>query len=164
MGKLKGKSQVPKIRSHPSNMTLCFSEQFPWFSFRSMTTNVRYNLESLSNGSMRESTLIGLYNRLQELSSSPWVYWTQQPKQSGLETLSYGDLKFSAGAAAVLSKDTTIYVFRFDTYQGAKKGRIIGYKNSRCSVFHIIGYDLDFSAYNHGQLLPHLIRFRWGFL
>lgn len=149
MGKLKNKSQTPKLKSSPATVISCFSEQFPWISFRFMTTNANYNLKLLSVGPMQESTLVGLYRRLQELSGNPWVYWTQQPKQSGLETLSYGDLNFVAGPSAILSKDTTIYVFRFDTYQGAQKGRIIGYKNSPCSVFHIIGYDLDFSAYKH---------------
>lgn len=153
MGKLKSKSQAPKIKSkqnNADNSTLCFSERFPWFSFRSMTMTADYNLRSLQNGSMRELTLAGLYKRLQELSSKPWIYWMQQPKHSGLETLSYGDLNFTAGPSANLSKDTTIFVFRFDTYQGTGKGRILGYKNSPCSVFHIIGYDLDFSAYKHG--------------
>jgi len=150
MGKLKGKSQEPKITAVSSVPVSCFSEQFPWFSFRSMTATANYNLKNLPSGPMRELTFAGLYKRLQELSSNPWVYWTQQPKQSGLETLSYGDLKFTAGASATLSKDTTIYVFRFDTYKGSGEGRILGYKNSPCSVFHIIGYDLDFSSYNHG--------------
>ena len=150
MGKLKGKSQKPKITTIPPTPSSCFSDQFPWISFQSMTTNADYNLKSLPAGPVRELTLVGLYKRLQELSNNPWVYWTQRPKQSGLETLSYGDLNFAAGPSAILSKDTTIYVFRFDSYQGSGKGRILGYKNSPCSVFHIIGYDLNFSAYNHG--------------
>lgn len=150
MGKLKEKSLKPKIATIQSATASCFSDQFPWISFRSMTANANYNLKSLSTGSIRELTLVGLYKRLQELSSNSWVYWTQQPKKSGLETLSYGDLNFEVGSSATLSKDTTIYVFRFDTYQGAGKGRILGYKSSPCSVFHIIGYDLDFSSYDHG--------------
>lgn len=150
MGKLKGKTQSNKITAQPVQSISCFSEQFPWFSFRSMTANSKYNLELLPAGTSRETTLLGLYARLQELSSQSWTYWTQQPKRIGLETLSYGDLSFEANSSASLSKDTTVYIFRFDTHVGNKCGRIIGYKNSPCAVFHIIGYDIDFSAYPHG--------------
>lgn len=69
------------------------------------------------------------------------------PKSTGLETISYQDIGFKVDAN--LSKDTTLYVFRFDTYQGHNKGRIIGYKNAPCSVLHVIGFDIDFSSYEH---------------
>lgn len=124
----------------------CFSDQYPWFSFKALTRNSRYNLNTLS-GRDAELTLKGLYNKLQDLSSKPWYHWMGLRKAAGLETMDYQNINFKANAE--LAKDTTLYVFGFDTYQGVGKGRIIGYKDSPCSVLHIIGFDIDFSAYKH---------------
>ena len=143
--RIKPPVQTNKIGIRHDN-TGCFSDQYPWFSFKALTANSRYNLNTLS-GKEAESTLRGLYQKLHELSGQPWCHWMGLRKASGLETLEYHEIKFSA--AVKLAKDTTIYVFRFDTYQGHNKGRILGYKNSPCSVFHIIGFDVDFSAYDH---------------
>lgn len=149
MGKLKAKVQSNKIDGKSNANQGCSSDQHPWFSLRYMTTNKNHSLAFLGNGSDRETTLSCLFSRLEELSGKSWLYWTQQPKQTGLETIHYDQLNFSSSEDANLTKDTTIYVFRFDTYQGNGKGRIIGFKSAPCSVFHIIGYDFDFSAYKH---------------
>ena len=144
--KLKSPAQTNKIHEKKDNIGECFSDQYPWFSFKDITANSRYNLKLLS-GKEAELTLQGLYQKLQELSSKPWLYWMGMPKSTGLETISYQDIGFKVDAN--LSKDTTLYVFRFDTYQGHNKGRIIGYKNAPCSVLHVIGFDIDFSSYEH---------------
>ena len=72
------------------------------------------------------------------------------PRKTGLETIPFDELEFSPGPGANLTKDVKLFVFRFDTYQGTGQGRIIGFKSSPCSVYHIIGFDFDFSAYPHG--------------
>lgn len=147
---IRDRSTKPKIQSSKSGQNQgCSSEQHPWFSFRYMTQNKQFSLEYLNklNSSDRESTLVSLFKRLEELSCKPWLYWTQQPKKTGLETISYDQLHFSPNIS--LSKDTTIYVFRFDTYRGNGKGRILGFKGAPCSVLHVIGYDFTLSAYDH---------------
>lgn len=151
MGRLQIKEQNNKIRGKTDAVSSCPSEQYPWISFRSLTRNAKYNLSMLRQGSEREQTLSGLYQRLTELTGKTWLHWTQQPKQTGMETMKYDDIQFEADANSNLAKDTTLYIFRFDTHLGEGKGRIIGYKNAPCAVFHIIGYDIDFSAYNHGK-------------
>lgn len=151
MPKIRSKTQNNKISGKPKEAQTCFSKQYPWISFQNMTKNKRYDLSSLNSGSEREQTLHGLYRKLTELSSQTWLYWTQQPKRSGLETISYDDIHFTAATDSKLTKDTVLYVFRFDTHLGTGRGRIIGYKNTPCAVFHVIGYDLDFSAYDHGE-------------
>lgn len=148
MAKLKSPVQSNKIRQKTESNEKCFSDQYPWFSFKDLTTNSKYNLKSLS-GRDAETTLRGMYQKLQELSSHTWLYWMGMPKSAGLETMNYQDIRFTVDAN--LAKDTTLYIIRFDTYQGANKGRIIGYKNTPCSVLHIIGFDIGFSAYNHGS-------------
>jgi len=151
MAKIRGREQNNKISGKIVPDQGCFSMQCPWFSFRSMTKNPRYNLSTLRSGTEREQTLHGLFQRLTDLSNETWTYWLQKPKQSGVETITYDRIKFSVGDGTVLTKDTAIFVFRFDTYRGTGQGRIIGYKDSPCAVLHIIGYDLDFSAYDHGK-------------
>ena len=150
MKKLRAKESSNKVDGKLNGSQGCCSEQYPWFSFKSMTRNSNYNLSALPAGSVREQVLFGLYLRLNELSCKPWLYWTQQPKRTGLETLSYHQLNFSANPDAELTKDQTIYVFRFDTHLGSGQGRILGYKKAPCATLHIIGFDLDFSAYDHG--------------
>lgn len=147
--KLRSKSQINKLTARTQENQGCSAEQHPWFSFKYLTTNRNYTLYGLSQGRERELILWGLFDRLEELTHRPWLYWTQQPKRTGLETISYDQLNFEADSSANLSKDTTIYIFRFDTHLGNNQGRIIGFKKSPCAVFHIIGYDLDFSAYRH---------------
>lgn len=153
MSSLRSKTQSPKIKKDtaPENQG-CSSDQHPFFSFRYMTSNKRYSLSYLDaiQGASREKTLKSLYDKLETLSCYPWLYWTQQRKNIGLETIMYERIKFEPKQGANLSKDSTLYIFRFDTYQGNGKGRIIGFKSTPCSVFQIIGYDFDFSAYDHG--------------
>lgn len=151
MRKLREKEQRNKIGKQPVQNHGCISEQYLWFSFRDVTKNDRYDLSGLKPGTEREQTIIGLHQKMRELSGEMWLHWMQMPKTIGLETLTYGELNFSAANTARLSKDTTVYVFRFDTYKGRSNGRLIGYKNDPCAVFHIIGYDIDFSAYDHGK-------------
>jgi len=151
MSKLKPQKQTNVIRKKFIGSAGCVSDQHPWFSFRYMTRNSAYNLKSLPEGKAREQTLLKLYERLEELSGKEWLYWNSQPKKTGTETIEYSDLNFTAGNGAAITGDSKLYVFRFDTHQGTGGGRIIGYKESPCAVLHIIGFDLDYSAYNHGK-------------
>lgn len=132
----------------------CSSNQYPWFSFRYMTTNSNYTIYGLNNGKESNETLHGLHDKLNELSMQTWAYWLSKPKASGIETIKFEQLNFSPNSMMFkechFDKNSSVYVVRFDTYQGKNKGRIIGIKDSPCSVLHVIGYDFDFSAYKHG--------------
>lgn len=152
MSQIKKKDSKIKINPNAAiSKQGCSSDQHPCFSFRYMTKNKRYSLEFLEScpGREREKTLALLYNRLEELSHRPWRYWMQNPRKNGVETLCYDRFYFTPNNDANLTGDSTIYVFRFDTYKGSGKGRIIGFKKSPCSVLNIIGYDFDHSAYDH---------------
>ncbi len=133
------------IKSSPG----CCSEQYPWISLRYMTSNKKYSIEFFSHQNEKNKTLEKLYKKFEELSSVSWRLWMEEPKARGMETIYYHQLNFSPNSDLEITKDEKIYVFRFDTYQGTGKGRIIGYKKSPCAVFHVIGYDFDFSAYKH---------------
>jgi len=126
----------------------CCSEQYLWFSFRYMTANRRHSLEYLNEGQLRD-TLPHLMEKLEEMGQHTWEYCLSRPKGVGMETIPYDRLRFAPGNDFIITKDEKVYILRFDTYQGPNKGRIIGCKKSPCAVFHIIGYDFDFSAYEH---------------
>ena len=151
-GKIKPKGSDTKVKKIQNENLGCSSEQYPWFSFRYMTQNNNYSLKFLDSldGNSREKTLKGLFSRLEELSAHPWLYWQEKRKSTGMETIRFDQLNFFANPDANFTKDTKAYVFRFATYRGANSGRIIGIKISPCAVLHVIGYDFDFSAYDHG--------------
>lgn len=136
-----------KVSGKPRPTPTC--EQYLSFSFRYFTKNSSYSIDALPAGNEREKTLSSLHRRLEELSCQSWLHWSQQRKSTGLETIPYQSLHFKAKDDERLFKDTDIYVFRFDTYMGNNKGRILGFKDGSCAILHIIGYDFDFSAYDH---------------
>lgn len=147
--RIKNNSRSPQISAKGHIEKGCSSEQCIWFSFKYMTSNSRHSLDYFKSGKEREITLASLYSRLNEISKKTWRDWLGYSKKYGLETMSVQQLHFDADSGANLTKDTSLYIFRFDTHLGTGKGRIIGFKSDPCSVFHIIGYDFDFTGYNH---------------
>lgn len=48
-----------------------------------------------------------------------------------------------------LGKDTKICIFRFGDNENGDDYRILGFFENKQAVFHIIGFDFDYSAYKH---------------
>lgn len=136
----KNKVNSQKISSNTSNCSVN-----PMFSFQYLTTNKKYNLEKLDKN-QKATFLADLSARLIEISQKPWIYWNNLPKDKGMETIPFKDINFSPNGLE-LSKDEKIIVFRFSS----QNARILGVKSSSCAVYNIIGFDTDFSAYNHGN-------------
>lgn len=152
MDKIRNRTQPTRLRQKQGETIQgCSSAQHPWLSFCYMTANKSHSLQFLDglDTTERERTLGGLLFRLEELSRFPWLHWMENRKNIGLETIPFDSLRFAPSQKANLTKDTTLYIFRFDTYQGNGKGRIIGFKRSPCAAYHIIGYDFNFTAYPH---------------
>ena len=150
--RIRDKAQSNRIRRKQNEKAQgCVSDQHPWLSFRYMTTSKSHSLKFLDglDANERDITLQGLFSQLEELARHSWLEWMENRKKTGLETLSYGELNFSPAQEKELTKDTTLYIFRFDTYQGTGQGRIIGFKRAPCATYHIIGYDFNFTAYQH---------------
>jgi len=114
----------------------------PSFSFCYLTTNKKYNFESLDKGKQKEWSA-ALVDRMIEISKEDWIYWFGLPKNKGIETIPYEKVNFSPNEIGI-SDDEKVIVFRFNS----QKGRIIGFKVD--TIFYIIGFDFDFSAYDHG--------------
>lgn len=150
--KLRKKESSNRISKKPYQESQgCGSDQHPWISFRYMTANKAHSLSFLDSldSRDREVTMRLLLERLEELSSKPWSEWMGLRKKTGFETLPTEENTFQPADGAPLTNDMKLYVFRFDTYRGNGKGRIIGFKIHPCAAYHIIGYDFDFSAYKH---------------
>ena len=143
--------QSKKSDNKLSGKTLICEDQYPGFSFRYMTANNNYNLNYFRDEHDKLITCEGLINKLTEFSKQPWMYWAQQRKMLGIEQMEYSRVRFKASDDARLNDDTKVYVIRFDSFRGSGEGRIIGFKESPCAILNIIGFDFDFSSYNHGK-------------
>lgn len=126
----------------------------PVFCFRYLTTNNDYDFTKMTT-----EQKCALLMRLKELSSYSWTELMNLPKEQGLETIKYERLNFSIpnnriaienngnAEEIVIKKTDKIFVFRFNN----EECRMLGYKRKSCAILHIIGFDLDHSAYNHGR-------------
>ncbi len=117
--------------------------QYFSFSFRHLTKNKDYNFEKLDKGQKRDWSC-SLTERLMDLSKETWVRLANLSKENGFETFSNSQIRFSPNDYN-FTPDEKVIVFRFNS----ENGRIIGIKPSSCSVFYIIGFDTNFSAYGH---------------
>ena len=57
------------------------------------------------------------------------------------------DLRFAANGYQ-FSSDEKVIVFRFGINSGY---RLLGIKGNDSNILYVIGYDFDFSAYDHGS-------------
>lgn len=122
--------------------------QVPAFSFAYLTTNKEFTSYYFSDVNDRRIAIENIYNRLTEIGMYNWLHWYENGKRQGLETLSADELRFSPSGKE-LTPDEKVIVFRVKSYAG-KDGRILGIREDGCPILHIIGYDFNFSAYNHG--------------
>lgn len=146
--KVKGRQQPPEFKKQHADEV---SKQYPCVSFRYLTSNSRHSLDFIrkQNLSDRDKTLSGLLEKIRSITQTTWEKLGSLPKDGdGYETLSTKDLTFRG--VNDYQEDQKVCVFRFDTWQGHNKGRIIGLKESPNSTFFIIGFDFDFTAYKHG--------------
>ena len=145
--KLKNKEK--QIKLGQQNTASCLNNVC--FSFFYMTSNSRYNLGYFSNSQKRETEIVksNLYDRLEELSKLTWLELAGLPKKQGFETIPVDSLNFQPSNFSS-SQGKKAIIFRFKGVNG-NDCRIIGIKEEHCSaICHIIGYDFDYSAYNHG--------------
>lgn len=122
------------------------------FSFNCITTNKRYNFEYFKKDRHNKwKTLSQLYDKILILSGKTWREILDSSKKNllGFECLPYERIRFNTPEEKYLnlSKDTNIYIFQF----GSGDFRLLGAKRDGCPILHIIGFDFDFSAYDHGN-------------
>lgn len=136
---------MSKIKKNNKNITIKpqpHTKKSITVSFLYFTKNSNYNFDKLDKN---EKILFKseLLSRIIEITHEEWIYWYQQPKGTGIETIYSDELYFSPNGYT-FSKDEKVIIFRFYN----QKGRIIGFKDST-DTFYIIGIDCKFNAYEH---------------
>ncbi|MCC8112081.1 MAG: hypothetical protein LIO74_11010 [Ruminococcus sp.] len=121
------------------------------FSFVYLIKNKNYNFDSfLKSKEEKVNAQAELAKRLIQISQDPWEFWHNRRRESGgLELIPYDQIHFSPKGLN-LTPDEKLIVFRF----ASGKYRIIGTKGnfcSTCATYYIIGFDFDYSAYDHGK-------------
>jgi len=146
------RKEKQKISKNKMNAEEVKCSQYVSFSFRYLTTNNDHNFKGIKDKNKKNKMYEDLNERLQEISSDTYKYWTSQDKRRGMTTIPYSKLKFSWQGNPkfrdkLLTKDQPVYKFRF----GNQDYRLLGIKIGSCSTFYIIGFDFNFSAYDHGS-------------
>lgn len=153
--KVKDKSSKQKISKKGLHIKSCeVPDTTIFFSFQYITSDDRYNINFLkSRGSGKEKEIYySLISSLEKFSQSTWKDLQLKRKTAGgYETITYGEMKSSIGNRLPkdkkISDDTKLIVFRF-----GNDYRIVGYKSNRCkAAMHILGFDFDYSLYDHGS-------------
>jgi len=121
------------------------------FSLAWLTTNKKYSFSYFRKNQVREELQARqkLSELLLELSKLTWmkVFAKRRDEPCGTEPIPYRSLSFQANQD--LPRDTDALSFRF----GGGRYRMLAVKTSKnldSDRLYIIGYDFDFSAYDHG--------------
>lgn len=120
------------------------------FSYVLLTDDKDYTFSKFGKSNIREHLIVRqeLDELLFEISKCTWAELQDRSKMQlgGFESMKLTDLKPQVYKRAKLTRDVSTIVFRF----GGNKYRLIGYKYPKSNVLYVLGFDLDFSAYNHG--------------
>ena len=119
-------------------------------SFKYSIKDKRHSIEHIFKTKDNNKKVIqNLFAKFQELSNLTWKELQNRPKQSGYETIPISEFKINLDNIKKdleLADDSKIIVFRFNN----QNSRLLGVKSAKCkSILYIIGYDWDFSAYQH---------------
>lgn len=142
-----------KIKKQADNNTIHYPSKqkeidYPIFCFKHITTNSKYNIGYFRNKMRdKERAYSAFFHLISDIQTHSWRELGNLNKKNrgSFETLYYHQLKFCPRELEI-AKDDKVLVFRFKR----DKYRMIGFKsNDLKNLIHIIGFDFDFSAYNH---------------
>lgn len=154
--KLKNLTDENKVSIHKSKKEP-FCEQWKediLFEFGHITELKNYSYEALIEKSKNDKTALKSYlDLIKVISAETWEKLNTRSRKTtgGFETLPLSSFRKNICDKynSKMSPDIKLCVFRFgsgDSY------RMVGYKSHNCSrTFHVLGFDLDFSLYDHGK-------------
>lgn len=121
-------------------------------SFKYSVKNKNYTIEKQTSEKNKCNKMMQkLFEKLEEISKLTWKELQNKPRETGYEMIPISEFNVNLNDIKEnlkLSDDSKIIVFRFNN----QKCRILGIPSTECnSILYIIGYDWDFSAYNHGN-------------
>ena len=118
------------------------------FCFKHLTTNKKYRVRDIRDYRKKCNAYEKLFEKINEIQNCPWKDFGIRKKQQGLECISFEQLNFSATNLTEELKDVSKFIsIRFCS----GKYIIIAIKAPERPVLHIIGFDLNFNAYDHGN-------------
>lgn len=121
-------------------------------SFKYSIKNKKYTIEEkLKEKGKCNKIIEKLFEKFIEISSLTWKELQNRPKETGYEMIPISEFSINLDSIKKelnLSDDSKIIVFRFNN----QNCRLLGVRSYECSsILYIIGYDWDYSAYNHGS-------------
>lgn len=127
------------------NSRLGFIYDRPLFSFNYMTTNKNFNFEYKDKALVKKFSHL-LIQKITELENKFTIKQLFVLHNNKIfESFCIGKIYFKP-SGIIVSNDTKVYVFRVtDNY------RMICLYSDIAPIFHVIGFDFNFSAYDHGS-------------
>lgn len=121
-------------------------------SFKYSVNNKNYTIEKITGAKEKCNKIIKkLMERFEEISELNWKELQNKPRETGYEMIPFSDFKLNLDSIKrnlKLSSDSKMIVFRFNN----QNARILGVRSQECnSILYIVGYDWDYSAYDHGS-------------
>lgn len=120
-------------------------------SFKYSVKDKKHTIENkVKNNQKCNDDMQMLFKKLEEISKTTWKQLKNEPKGIGYEMIPISRFNINMEnikRELMLSDDSKIIVFRFGKGQ---RYRILGTTCKDCSsILYIIGYDWDYSAYDH---------------
>ena len=121
-------------------------------SFKYSVKSKDYTINKITKARDKCNKIIQkLFERLEEISGLTWIELQNRPKETGYEMIPISEFNINFDTIKQelnLSDDSKIIVFRFNN----QKCRLFGVRSHECSsILYIVGYDWDYSAYDHGS-------------
>lgn len=121
-------------------------QEYVTFCFKHLTTNNTYRFKSISNYREKCKAFEELFKKIDEIQNTPWIDFGMRSRNSGYEMLRSNSVYFNPKNEEQIKSEKYISI-RF----AQNKYRIIAIKSKNKPVLHIIGFDLNYNAYNHGS-------------
>ena len=154
MSKVKKHIAAKQNNSVKKSENIVESRPLVSFNFKYLTDNKKFNFDYFKDMRIRHDAYKTLCDRLQELSAYDVMTLRGMSKQQGCEAIPYSDFNDSFQAVLnkveIVSKDSKLLIFRFNkgNYRIIVKSGIL---DKHENILHIIGFDFDYSAYDHGS-------------
>lgn len=151
---VRGRQIRTKINSDGAPLLCKQDEDDILIEFGHITKQPKYSFEDLKKANqVDKTTVLKLMELIVIVSRSTWTELSHRNKINlgGYEGLSISEFnsKVWEQYPEELTNDVKLYSFRFGNED---KYRMIAYKSPYCRrVLHILGFDLDFSLYDHGS-------------
>lgn len=119
---------------------------YPSFSFEFLTSQSEFNFDYFkSDHESANEAKAALIDKMILLAQEDWKDLEHLTKRTGFELINHSEIKIKNDHIPFELPEKYI-IFRFDK----QKFRLIGFKLKSNPVFYILGFDFNYSAYNHG--------------